>query len=203
MTIDDKTKNEKLQYDINREAARISALSSGKIDKYEYVTGEGILPSHQSRIIEQAKFTYFPVVKAFEKQRKTIEDQGIKQGEALKALKPEIRYQIQIKEFFQKTSEIQDETYGITKWEDKIKRGDPKYKTKNHTYNFQQYVTIRSFDESIYTGKINIDEAEMDQSNLLKNLVEFNNISRARTVEGKDKKDILMKVHRPFIKVEN
>ena len=47
MTIDDKIRDEKLQYDINRKAAKISALSSGKIDKYEYVTGEEILPSDQ------------------------------------------------------------------------------------------------------------------------------------------------------------
>ena len=65
----------KLQYDINRETAKISALSSGKTDKYEYLTGEGILPSHQKQIIEQAKFTYSPLGKAFEKQIKTIEDQ--------------------------------------------------------------------------------------------------------------------------------
>ena len=77
MTIDDKIKDEKLQYDINREAAKISALSSGKIDKYEYLTGEEILPSDQSRIIEQAKFTYSLLSKAFEKQIKTIEEQGI------------------------------------------------------------------------------------------------------------------------------
>ena len=58
MTIDDKIRDEKLQYDINREAAKISALSSRKIDKYEYLTGEEILPSDQSRIIQHAKFTY-------------------------------------------------------------------------------------------------------------------------------------------------
>ena len=58
MTIDDKIKDKKLQYDINREAAKISALSSGKINKYEHLTGEEILPSDQSRIIEQANFTY-------------------------------------------------------------------------------------------------------------------------------------------------
>ena len=68
MTIDDKIKDEKIQYDINREAAKISELSSGKIDKFEYLTGEEILPSDQSRIIKQAKFTYFPLGKAFEKQ---------------------------------------------------------------------------------------------------------------------------------------
>ena len=78
MTIDDKIRDEKLEYDINREAAKISALLSGKIDKYEYLTGEEILPSDQSRIIEQAKFTYSPLSKAFEKQMKAIEYQGIK-----------------------------------------------------------------------------------------------------------------------------
>ena len=74
--------DEKLQYDINREAAKIS-LSSSKIDKYEYLTGEEILLSNQQQIIEQAKFTYFPLGKAFEKQIKTIEDQGEKQIKAI------------------------------------------------------------------------------------------------------------------------
>ena len=77
MTIKDQIRDEKLQYDINREAAKISALSAGKIDKYEYLTGEEILPSNQQQIIEQAKFTYSPLGKALEKQTKTIKDQGI------------------------------------------------------------------------------------------------------------------------------
>ena len=76
MTIDDKIKVEKLQYDINRDAAKISALSSDKIHKYEYLTGEDILPTNKQQIIEQAKFTYSPLGKAFEKKIKTIEDQG-------------------------------------------------------------------------------------------------------------------------------
>ena len=67
MTIDDQIKDEKIQYDINRKTARISALSSGKIDKYEYLTGEKLLPSNQKRIIEPAKFTYPPLGKSFEK----------------------------------------------------------------------------------------------------------------------------------------
>ena len=87
MTIDDQIRNEKLQYDLNREAAKISALSSGKIHKYEYLTGEDILPSNQQQIIEQAKFTYSPLGKAFEKQIKTIEDKGQKQSDALENLK--------------------------------------------------------------------------------------------------------------------
>ena len=76
MTINDQIRDEKLQYDINREAAKISALSSGKIHKCEYPTGEEILPSNQQQIIEQARFTYSPLGKAFEKQVKTVEDQG-------------------------------------------------------------------------------------------------------------------------------
>ena len=68
MTIDDQIKDEKLQYDINREAAKISALSSGKFNKYEYLTGEEILPSNKQQIIEQAKFENSPLGKAFEKQ---------------------------------------------------------------------------------------------------------------------------------------
>ena len=75
MAIDDKIRDEKLQYDIIREAAKISAISSGKSDKYEYLAGKKILPSGQSRQIEQAKFTSSPLGKSFEKQRKTIENQ--------------------------------------------------------------------------------------------------------------------------------
>ena len=86
MTIDDNIRDEKLPYDFNREEAKISAVSSGKIDNWEYLTGEEILPSNLRQIIGQAKFTYPPLGKTFEKQRKNIEDQGIKQIEALKAL---------------------------------------------------------------------------------------------------------------------
>ena len=83
MTIEDQIKDEKLQYDINRKAAKISALSSGKLDKYEYLTGEEILPSNQQQIIQQAKFNYSPLGKAIEKQIKTIKDQGEKQVKAI------------------------------------------------------------------------------------------------------------------------
>ena len=78
MTINVQIRDEKLQYGINREAAKILALSSGKIHKYEYLTGEDILPSNQQQIIEQAKFTYSPLRKTFEKKLKRIEDQDQK-----------------------------------------------------------------------------------------------------------------------------
>ena len=79
MTTDDKIRDEKLQYDINREVAKISALSSGKIDKDEYLAHKEILPPDQRRVIrviEQAKFAYSPLGKAFEKRTKTTKEQG-------------------------------------------------------------------------------------------------------------------------------
>ena len=80
---DVKIRDEKLQNDINSKAAKISELSFGKIDTYEYLTGEEILHSGQKRLIEQATFTYSPLGKAFEKQIKTMEDQGRKQINAI------------------------------------------------------------------------------------------------------------------------
>ena len=118
MIIDDQIRDEKLQYDINREAAKISALSSGKIDKYEYLTGEEILPSNQQQIIEQAKFTYSPLGKAFEKQIKTIEDQGQKQVEALNTLKSD-NEKLTIKDVIPKSAFYNDEA---KKELDKIKK---------------------------------------------------------------------------------
>ena len=70
MTINDHIRDEKLQHDINREAAKISR----NIYKYEYLTGEDLLSSKEQQIIEQAKFIYFPLEKTFEKQIKTIEN---------------------------------------------------------------------------------------------------------------------------------
>ena len=82
----DQIRDEKVQYDINREAAEISATSSGKIDKYEYLAGDEILPSNQRQIIQKAKFTYPPLGKAFEKQTKskeTTKEQWRKQADAI------------------------------------------------------------------------------------------------------------------------
>ena len=63
MASDYKIRDEKIQYDINNQAPKISALLSGKTDKHEYVTGEEILPSNQSQVVKQAKFTYSPFEK--------------------------------------------------------------------------------------------------------------------------------------------
>ena len=72
MTIEDQIRDEKLQDDINRKAAKISALSSGKIDKYKYLTGEEILPSNKQQIIEQAKLTYCPLGKLLKNKQKQL-----------------------------------------------------------------------------------------------------------------------------------
>ena len=84
MAINDSIKDEKLRYNINTEATKISGLSSGKIDKYKFITDEKILLSDQSRIIEQAKFTHSPCGKVFERQIKRIEYQVEKHIKALK-----------------------------------------------------------------------------------------------------------------------
>ena len=55
MRIDKKIRDEKLQLNINRQAAKISVLSSGKTDKYEYLTGKEILPTDQSKVKEETK----------------------------------------------------------------------------------------------------------------------------------------------------
>ena len=89
-------------YTTNTEVSRISALSSGKIDKYKYLTGKEILPSDK-KLIEQANFTCYPLDKFFKKQIKTIEDQRRKQVEGLvvlNSMERQRKKQNQSKEFF-------------------------------------------------------------------------------------------------------
>ena len=136
MTIDDKIKDEKLQYYINIESVKISALSSGQIYKYEYLTGKEILQSDQSRIIEQAKLTYSPLGKALEKQLKTIENQGIKPVEVLKALKSGEYWELKTIEGLLprkiRNNEIKNELDETKKWEEKLKRKDLIYKKNKY-----------------------------------------------------------------------
>ena len=80
--IDNKIRDKNLQDDINREVEKIRTLSFGKIDKYEYLTGEELLPSGQRRVVEQDTCTYSSLRKALEKQTKTIDSQGKKQIKA-------------------------------------------------------------------------------------------------------------------------
>ena len=176
MTIEDQIKDEKLQYDINREATKISALSSGKLDKYEYLTGEEILPSNQQQIIEQAKFTYSPLGKANEKQIKTIKDKGEKQVVALESLKDSDKKLTPIKDFIPTENlnpEIINEIKRIEEIEKIVDRNRMVYKGTNETYDFINFKTIRAFGKEIRNNVISLDTANIEQANLLSYINDF------------------------------
>ena len=172
MTIEDQTKNEKLQYDINGEAAKMSALSSGKIDKYEYLTGEEILPSNQQQIIQQAKFAYSPLEKALEKQIKTIEDQGKKQVKAIQDNKQLVNItkdDYKDKLLLSKEGEIFKDIYN--KRLDKIEELNNKieyvvYSNKKINY-FSELADPLTFLDEIKKGKMSLEEAKIHQENYL------------------------------------
>ena len=138
MTINDQVRDEKIQYGINREAAKISGdirLSSGEICKYEYLTGEDILLPNQQQIIEQAKFTCSSLRKAFEKQIKTIEDQGKKQVDALNTLKS--NNQLTIEDVIPKNALNNDEA---KKELDKIKEIEKNVDREKLIYETDKYI---------------------------------------------------------------
>ena len=183
MTIEDQIRDEKIQSDINREAAKISVLSSGKIDKYEYLTGEEILLSNLQQIIEQAKFTYSPLGKAFEKQTKTIEDKGKKQIDALADLKPK-----EIKPRETKPNEYGDNFLnGLAKIRESYEPVD-----FNHLiYNFKDLripsISFFKFKgpmhicKSIRKGYTNLEDIEKEQIELKRDL------GRIKQGDAKDK----------------
>ena len=186
MTIEDQIKDEKLQYDINREATKISALSSGKLDKYEYLTGEEILPSNQQQIIEQAKFTYSPLGKAIEKQIKTIKDQGEKQVVALESLKDSDKKLTPIKDFIPTENlnpEIINEIKRIEEIEKIVDRNRMVYKGTNETYDFINFKTIRAFGNEIRNNVISLDTANIEQANLLSYINDFIRKTKPQNLE--------------------
>ena len=171
MTIEDRMKDEKLQYDINREAAKISALSLGKLDKYEYLTGEEILPSNQQQIIQQAKFNYSPLGKAIEKRRKTIEDQGNKQVKAIQDNQQLVNinkdYDYKNKLLFSKEREIFKDIYNkrldkIEEMNNKIDYDDLEYVVLSNdmAYNISVKKDPISLLNDIKSGKTTLKEAK-------------------------------------------
>ena len=196
MTIEElKNKDEKLQYDINREAAKISALSSGKLDKYEYLTGEEILPSNQQQIIQQAKFNYSPLGKAIEKRIKTIQDQGEKQVVALESLKTPDKKITSIKDFISIENlnpEIINEIKGIEEIEKNVDRNKMVYKGTNKTYDFRNFKTIRTFGNEIRNNVISLDTANIKQANLLSYIYDLTKKTRPRNpAQRKLKADVV------------
>ena len=174
MIIDDQIRDEKQQYDINSKAAKISAMSLGKIDKYEYLTGEEILPSNQQQIIEQAKFTYSTLGKAFLKQIKTIENQGEKQVEALKDLK--LKKQTKAIENESISKDIYNKI--LEKRTDEILKMSKEISFNNLIYNFKtpgiSSINFIKFRGPMHTcnqlknGNITLSQVEEDQEKFRK-----------------------------------
>ena len=172
MTIDDKIRDEKLNYDINRGASKKSALSSGKTDKYEYLTGKEILPSNQRQIIKQAKLAYSHLGKTFEKQRE-------KQVGALKSLKlsnkkDELK---QIEGMCPKNlmnDLIRDKLKEIVNLQYVIKTDELHYKSKRRKfYNFNKYSLPIVFLGDIHEGHLLLKDSNDEESNFaakIKNL---------------------------------
>ena len=171
MTIDDQIKYEKLQYDVNREAAKTSALSSGEFKKYEYLTGEEILPSNKQQIIEQAKFKYSPLGKALEVQTKIIEDKGEKQIKAIRDNKQMINdNDYKNKLLISKEREIFKDIYNkkldkIEELNNKINYNNPKYvvERNNNEYSFNKINDPITLLNNIKYGKISLEEAKEKQ----------------------------------------
>ena len=203
MIIEDQIKDEKLQYDINREAAKISALSSGKIDKYEYLIGEEILRSNQQQIIEQAKFTSSPLGKTFEKQTKTIEDQGKKQTDPLESLKPSDKQLPSIRDFISKerlNSETADEIERIEEEERKFDRSNMVYKASNETYDFRKFKTIRVFGNEIRNNIIDMSMANDQQDQLLRYINKRKSKTKPHNPESKKVKEDVLNSARVLLK---
>ena len=180
MTINDQIRDEKLQFDINIEAAKLSALSSGKIHKYEYVTGEDILSSNQQQIIEQAKFTYSPLGKAFDKQIKTIEDQGEKQIKAIKdqgqvkTIKKYDYEEDEVTPFISKQKEICNETVDerhekITDLDKKVNSDDLIYRYKGNTADvkFDKFDNALDIMDKIRDGNIDLADVKNNQEKFI------------------------------------
>ena len=161
MTIQDQIKDEKLQYYINSEAAKISALSSGKIDKNEYLTGEEILSSNQQQMKEQAKFTYSPLGKDFENQTKIINDHGGKQVDALesfKSLKRKDLKAIKYEDFYiDKVAEIRNSTKQID-----FNDLTYIYKGESGPIGFIGFIGPLHIFKSIYNGDIALEDVAKD-----------------------------------------
>ena len=200
MTINDQIKDEKLQYDINGEEAKISALSSGKRHKYEYLTGEDILPSNQQQIIEQTNFTLL-WEKHLKKQTKTIEEQWEKQIKALNTLKLDNKLAIRnvIPKNALGTNEAGEELDKIKKIIHPFDRENLVYKeSTKKTYDFRKFRTIKTFGEDIYNGEITLEEADEYQENLLDEIKNFYDKARPWKPQKKNLKENTLNTLRDF-----
>ena len=172
--LDRRIKQNESQYDLDREAAKISALSSNNLDKYELLTGEdlGLKPS----TVEQAKFEYSPLGKIFNKgltekdkkegllkRLKNIEDKNEKPLEVKSKANENIKevtdfvdqpLSFEAKELIKEISTIQkDVDYRKLKI-----RG-----ANNVDYDFSDYRTFKELFRDLYHKKTTIDDVEGKQ----------------------------------------
>ena len=130
-------------------------------------------------MIEQAKLTYSPLRKAFEKQTKTIEDQGEKQIKAIQ----DNNKQLTIKNIIPENilnDEAKKEMDKISEIEKNVDREKLFYISSEYTYSFQNFQTIRTFGRDIYNGEITLNEANEDQTSLLTEIINFKNKTKPR-----------------------
>ena len=132
-------------------------------------------------MIEQSKFTYFPLEKALEKQKETIDDQGKKQIDALKVLKFDAQ-QLAIKDEvpeYQLSDEAKTEIEKIKEIDKTMKIKKSFYAGENDTCDFRHLNTIRSFTKNTFNNKISLDEADENQVELLIHIMDFKKKKKA------------------------
>ena len=190
MTIEVQIRDEKLHCDINRETAKISALSSGKIDKNEYLTGEEILPFNKQQIIEQAKLTYSPLGNAFEKQTKKIKDQGEKKIEAIQdkwPIKSIERFTYDIndspivlkeREIYNKLTEESFEKINSLDKKVDIDKLVFKYKGNTPDEDFSKFDNALDLINKRGDGEISLNEAKNEQTKLGSNMREIKKVRK-------------------------
>ena len=157
---------------------------------------KNILPVkiYQQQIIEQARLTYSPLGKAFDKQIKTIEDQGKKQVEALNKLKS--NNQLTIEDVIPKNAlnsdEAKKEPNKIKEIEKHVDREKLVYETDEYTYCFKNFQTIKTFGRDIYEGEITIKDADEYQADLLTKILDFSKYIKSRSEEKKKENEIVL-----------
>ena len=152
------------------------------------------------QIIEQAKFTYSPLGKAFDKQIKTTEDQVEKQVKALNTLKFDNKLTIKhaIPKSVFDNDEAKEEINKIKEIEKNVDREKLLYKASENTYDFRIFNTIRTFGEDIYIGKITSEESDEDQSDLAVEINKFIKETKPKNYDKKQEKKIVIKNLRDF-----
>ena len=162
-------------------------MSSGEIGKYGYLTGEEILPSNQQQIIEQAKFTYSPLGKAFEKQTKTIDNKGEKQIKAIQDNRKQLTSDDDYKNklLISKEREIFKDIYHkrldkLEELNNKIDYDNLKYavESSGDEYRFNKMEDPIALLNDIKKGKISLEEEKEQQKDYYNYL---NTIRRGNT----------------------